>query len=115
MNEVLASSLYDRGHYVHEWPADEAAAYRDNGRFMTGGAAVDALRFQKAADALTAAGYGNVAEAQAAALEEFAEFIRTPAEPGLDRYTIQEIVLEARHRAAALRQRPTEEATHADH
>jgi hypothetical protein len=109
MNEVLAESLYDRGNRVPEWPADEAAAYRDNGRFMAGTAAVEALRFQKAADALTTAGYGDVRVAQAVALEEFADFIKTPAGSGLDRHAIHEIALEALHRAAALRQPAVEE------
>lgn len=104
MNEVLAESLCRRGINVPSWPADEAAAYRGNGGYHAGRDAVDALRFQKAADALTAEGYGNVAEAQAAALEEFADFIKAPAWAGLDHCTIHEIALEARHRAAALRQ-----------
>ena len=42
----------DRGHDVTEWPADEAAAYRDQ-RFEAGREAVRAVRLSKAADALT--------------------------------------------------------------
>lgn len=104
MADVLAESLYNRGINIPEWPADESAAYRDNGGFHGGKAAVTALRYQKAAAALEAEGYGNVDEAQAKALEEFADFIVSPKHPGLDQRTLHEVALEARHRAVALRE-----------
>lgn len=49
---ALRTSLYDRGNYVQEWPADEAAAYRDNGGFAEGRAAADRIRFLKASEAV---------------------------------------------------------------
>jgi hypothetical protein len=110
MNEVLAESLRRRGINIANWPADEAAEYRAHGGFHEGEAAVEAIRFQKAADALSAEGYGNVAEAHAKALEEFADFITNPKYPGLDARTLNEVALEARHRAAALREPTAEEA-----
>jgi hypothetical protein len=50
--EPLTEILRDRGLDVRLWPADEAAAYRDNGRFQEGRDAVQAVRMSKAAAAI---------------------------------------------------------------
>lgn len=50
--EPLTEILRDRGHDIRDWPADEAAAYRDNGRFQEGVDAVKAVRMAKAAAAI---------------------------------------------------------------
>ena len=70
MAAVLSEHLYDRGNDVRAWPDDEAAAYRDNGGFQEGRDAMRAIMFQKTADALTAAGFGLVADAKADAWDE---------------------------------------------
>lgn len=48
----LTAILLDRGPEISRWPADEAAAYRDNGRFLEGREAVQRLRIAKAAAAI---------------------------------------------------------------
>lgn len=48
----LTAILLDRGPEISRWPADEAAAYRDNGRFLEGRNAVQQLRVAKAAAAI---------------------------------------------------------------
>lgn len=48
----LTEILRDRGERIPDWPADEAAAYRDNGGFQAGRDAVQAVRMAKAAAAL---------------------------------------------------------------
>jgi hypothetical protein len=50
--EPLTEILRDRGLDVRLWPADEAAAYRDNGRFQEGRDAMQAVRMAKAAAAI---------------------------------------------------------------
>lgn len=50
--EPLTEILRDRGERVYEWPADEAAAYRDNGGFQAGRDAVHQVRMAKAAAAI---------------------------------------------------------------
>jgi DNA-directed RNA polymerase specialized sigma24 family protein len=50
--EPLTEILRDRGLDVRHWPADEAAAYRNNGRFQEGRNAVDRVRMAKAAAAI---------------------------------------------------------------
>lgn len=50
--EPLTEILRDRGHDIRDWPADEAAAYRDNGRFQEGLDAVKKVRMAKAAAAI---------------------------------------------------------------
>ncbi|WP_422759011.1 hypothetical protein [Paenarthrobacter sp. C1] len=50
--EPLTELLRDRGLVIQDWPADEAAAYRDNGGFMDGRDAVRQLRMTKAAAAI---------------------------------------------------------------
>lgn len=50
--EPLTEILRDRGHDIRHWPADEAAAYRDNGRFQEGVDAVKRVRMAKAAAAI---------------------------------------------------------------
>lgn len=50
--EILAEVLRDRGLSVTDWPADEAAAYRDAGGFMEGVHAVHQVRMSKAAAAI---------------------------------------------------------------
>ena len=50
--EPLAGILRDRGLDVRLWPADEAAAYRDNGGFQEGRDAVHEVRIAKAAAAI---------------------------------------------------------------
>ncbi|HEX9088366.1 MAG TPA: hypothetical protein VF867_12665, partial [Arthrobacter sp.] len=50
--EPLTEILRDRGNDVRLWPADEAAAYRDNGGFQEGHAAVRRVRIAKAAAAI---------------------------------------------------------------
>lgn len=50
--EPLTEILRDRGIDVRLWPADEAAAYRDNGRFLEGRDAVQKVRMAKAAAAI---------------------------------------------------------------
>jgi dihydrofolate reductase len=50
--EPLSEILRDRGHDIREWPADEAAAYRDNGRFREGHDAAQRVKMAKAAVAI---------------------------------------------------------------
>lgn len=50
--EPLTEILRDRGLEISGWPADEAAAYRDNGRFQEGQEAVRQVRMAKAAAAI---------------------------------------------------------------
>jgi hypothetical protein len=50
--EPLTEILRDRGLDVRLWPADEAAAYRDNGRFQEGRDAMQSVRMAKAAVAI---------------------------------------------------------------
>lgn len=50
--EPLTEILRDRGHNIRDWPADEAAAYRDNGGFQEGVDAVKKVRMAKAAAAI---------------------------------------------------------------
>lgn len=50
--EPLTEILRDRGDRVPDWPADEAAAYRDAGGFQEGTAAVRQIRMAKAAAAV---------------------------------------------------------------
>jgi hypothetical protein len=66
LHQTLSESLFDRGPNVREWPEDERDLHRnpDWSSFTERAAAVEALRFQKAADAvlaaLDAAGYALV-------------------------------------------------------
>ena len=48
----LTEILRDRGERIPDWPADEAAAYRDNGGFQAGRDAVQQVRMAKAAAAI---------------------------------------------------------------
>jgi hypothetical protein len=50
--EPLTEILRDRGERIPDWPADEAAAYRDNGGFQLGRDAVHEVRTAKAAAAI---------------------------------------------------------------
>lgn len=50
----LTEILRDRGERVPDWPADEAAAYRDQGGFQAGRDAVRQVRMAKAAAAVEA-------------------------------------------------------------
>jgi dihydrofolate reductase len=50
--EPLTEILRDRGLEISHWPADEAAAYRDNGGFQEGVEAIKRLRMAKAAAAI---------------------------------------------------------------
>lgn len=50
--EPLTEILRDRGLVIQDWPADEAAAYRDNGGFREGVEAVRQVRIAKAAAAI---------------------------------------------------------------
>lgn len=52
LTSALETHIFSKGNRVDEWPADEAAAYRDNGGFMEGRAAVQELRIQKVATEL---------------------------------------------------------------
>jgi hypothetical protein len=71
----LTEILRDRGERIPDWPADEAAAYRKNGRFQAGRDAVHQVRMAKAAaaieevfaEALRAAGLKGYLEGVAAA------------------------------------------------
>jgi hypothetical protein len=52
---LLAEQLYDRGEYVPDWPEDEKTLHRDHTAwtdFADRETKVQALRFQKAADAV---------------------------------------------------------------
>jgi hypothetical protein len=49
---ALTEILREHGNVVDVWPADEAAAYRDNGGFQAGLEAVMTIRFAKAAASL---------------------------------------------------------------
>lgn len=65
--DLVRELLRDKGNYVDEWPADEAAAYRDNGRFTRGNAAVQELRVAKgvaAIETIIAAEVQRLLEAQ---------------------------------------------------
>jgi hypothetical protein len=48
----LTEILRDRGERIPDWPADEAAAYRNSGRFQEGRDAVHRVRMAKAAAAI---------------------------------------------------------------
>lgn len=48
----LTEILRDRGLEISQWPADEAAAYRDNGGFQEGVEAIKRIRMAKAAAAI---------------------------------------------------------------
>lgn len=50
--EPLTELLRDRSRVIQDWPADEAAAYRDIGGFVEGRNAVQKLRMAKAAAAI---------------------------------------------------------------
>lgn len=50
--EALTEILRDRGLVIQDWPADEAAAYRENGGFQEGAEAVRRVRMSKAAAAI---------------------------------------------------------------
>lgn len=50
--EPLTEILRDRGERIPDWPADEAAAYRDSGGFQAGRDAVRQVRMEKAAAAI---------------------------------------------------------------
>ncbi|WP_156367484.1 hypothetical protein [Arthrobacter sp. Leaf69] len=50
--EPLAEILRGRGLDVRQWPADEAAAYRDNGGFQEGVAAIQQVKMSKSAAAI---------------------------------------------------------------
>ncbi|GAA4034331.1 hypothetical protein GCM10023063_17890 [Arthrobacter methylotrophus] len=52
--EPLTEILRDRELDIRQWPADEAAAYRDNGGFREGAAAVQQVKMSKAAAAIEA-------------------------------------------------------------
>lgn len=45
--EPLTEIVRDRGLEISGWPADEAAAYRDNGRFLERREAVQQLRIAR--------------------------------------------------------------------
>jgi dihydrofolate reductase len=53
--EPLTEILRDRGHDIRQWPADEAAAYRKNGRFREGHDAAQQVKMAKAAAAIEGA------------------------------------------------------------
>jgi hypothetical protein len=61
--EPLTEILRDRGHNIRDWPADEAAAYRDNGGFREGTDAVKVVRMTKAAAAIEEVFRGVVQQA----------------------------------------------------
>lgn len=65
MAEILAEALYDRGNDVRQWPEDERDLYRRESciSFSDALGAVEQLKFEKAAAALEAAGFGSMAEA----------------------------------------------------
>ncbi len=48
--EIIA--IFNRGNRVDEWPEDESSAYRDNGGFSEGRAAVDRVRARKIIEAV---------------------------------------------------------------
>ena len=50
--EALTEILRDRGLVIQDWPADEVAAYRENGGFQEGAEAVRRVRMSKAAAAI---------------------------------------------------------------
>ncbi|MDE1673811.1 hypothetical protein [Nocardia gipuzkoensis] len=57
---LLAEHLYERGDYVPDWPEDERALHRDMDAwdsFTERAAKVTRLRFEKAANAIIAAGW----------------------------------------------------------
>lgn len=65
MAEVLAEALYDRGNDVRQWPEDERELYREASciSFSEAREAVAKLRFEKAAEALAEAGFGDLEDA----------------------------------------------------
>lgn len=50
--KILSDVLDDRGLNITDWPADEAAAYQDNGGFLEGQTAIRQVRAAKAAAAI---------------------------------------------------------------
>jgi hypothetical protein len=62
MAEILAEALYDRGNDVRQWPEDERELYRKESciSFSDALGAVETLKFEKAAAALEAAGFGDL-------------------------------------------------------
>lgn len=60
--ETLASELFERGQHVEDWPDDEKSLHRDSEQwtdFTDRANKVRELRFEKAADALLAAGWSK--------------------------------------------------------
>lgn len=75
---ILSESLTDRGVWIPEWPQDEQDLYHsfnkyDNQAKLDRAEAVRALRFQKAADALLAAGCSKTAATELAELRAIVE------------------------------------------
>lgn len=90
---ALRESLFDRGHVVEDWPADEAAAYRENGRFLEGAAAADEIRFAKAARAVMAvlapAISAAVRQARSGGLQDAADIVHARIRDREQPFTIQ--------------------------
>ncbi|MFJ5696159.1 hypothetical protein ACIP9X_20260 [Arthrobacter sp. NPDC093125] len=62
--EILTEILRGRGLMIADWPADEAAAYRDAGGFMEGVDAVHQIRMAKAAAAIEEVFHGVIRAAE---------------------------------------------------
>jgi hypothetical protein len=75
---ILSESLTDRGVWIPEWPQDEQDLYHSFNKYSDQAKAeraeaVRALRFQKAADAILAAGCSTSAAAELAELRAIVE------------------------------------------
>lgn len=93
IQSALQATLYDRGDVIQNWPDDEAAAYRDNGRFLEGVAAAQEIRFAKAAHAVLEAIQPSleavIASARQDALHEAADIIHARIRDREQPFTIQ--------------------------
>jgi len=78
-----------------EWTTEDVRARFIEGHFVEGRA--------RAAQQFDEWRTAHDAEVAAKALEDAAEFIVRPTEPGLDSYTLSQVYVEVRARAGALR------------
>lgn len=86
LEQLLTTLLYDRGNVVYEWPDDEAEAYRELG-WSEGVAAARKIMFEKAAKALTDAGFVKAPES----VDSEAQIRRIAEELAYDRWPDQTV------------------------
>ena len=62
LTRLIDEGMAERGDRIHEWPQDEAEAYREQ-RFAVGRAAARTIQVRKTVDSVIAAGYALTAPA----------------------------------------------------